>query len=474
MFLMPAHRWLLLASVLWLGTLFAMPTWCASPFAFAFTVILIASNLVASVLMLVRKGRLLILLPLVQVALFGVLNYQVYRTFGADQFTFDREPQSIDWATYTLAHVVRAVDLCDAIEAYNIHMQPITHNSHLTGLILLALHLVTDFFVLALLFRLSKKLFPTRPPNSAHEITIGMKFIALCAVGLMITSVGFLVLSGIRQYSLWQQFVWGIDNTLRTLDVGDMFQIFGWRLHDIDGDWILATITVLFRFSLGVVLGVIFQHLWVRHLGGFGMTIDDLAERLETTPQLGDTVLALSRFGPQAREYIPAILKRLPRTPGEELPMIFAGLDQIEPGWERLRVREVVPVLIDTFKLRWLLSDTVGQVIGRIGRPGVPEIVNYLRKSLPEERTRECEGTAAMYAIHVVGSEAVEAVPLLIEILENVECQRLWAHAANALGAIGPAATAGIPTLVKKTEPYWDASLIDAANRALKNIRGSV
>src|SRR5262249_43717809 len=49
---------------------------------------------------------------------------------------------------FTGAHVLRAVDVVDIIDEYQLDIQNVKHNSTLAGLLLVALHLAVDVFVL--------------------------------------------------------------------------------------------------------------------------------------------------------------------------------------------------------------------------------------------------------------------------------------------------------------------------------------
>ena len=67
---------------------------------------------------------------------------------------------------------------------------------------------------------------------------------------------------------------------LRMLDVGDAFQIFGWRLHDVDMGFWTRSYALFFRLSAGICLTRMV--LWVRltALHGWGLRVDQLVETL--------------------------------------------------------------------------------------------------------------------------------------------------------------------------------------------------
>src|SRR5262245_57522676 len=146
-------RVLVFLSVVWLAILLLTPNVSHWQAAFWGTVCLVAANAFHSFRILTRFRRVLIGLSCVQIALFGMLNYQLFCAYGPDHYWCDREPDFFDWIEFTIAHVFRAADVLDALDEYGIPIQVITHQSTTSGLLLVSMHLMVDVFLIGLLLR---------------------------------------------------------------------------------------------------------------------------------------------------------------------------------------------------------------------------------------------------------------------------------------------------------------------------------
>ena len=144
-----------------------MPVLHADATAFCISVGVILVNTLMSLSALTRKREILIGLNCTQITLFGVLNFQLYRTFGVDHYCCDREPQFYDWIEFTLAHILRAADVLDALDEYGVAIQTISHNSTASALVLVAMHLTVDGFLLGLLVRWIKRCY-TQPVSETR------------------------------------------------------------------------------------------------------------------------------------------------------------------------------------------------------------------------------------------------------------------------------------------------------------------
>lgn len=140
---------------------------------------------------------------------------------------------------------------------------------------------------------------------------------------------------------------------------------------------------------------------------------------------------ALSRFGPEARSAVPALLKLMKE--GEES------------------------------QVRWNAVRTLGK-IGPGAREAVPELIAALKDR--DDHVRE----HAAEALGDIGPEAREGVPALIEILKD-PIARVRRDAARSLGQIGPAAKVALPAL-KGLLNDEDPQVRQAATRALRILSG--
>src|SRR5262245_6734908 len=137
----------------WLGL---APDWLTVPLnvaAPALTALLIARLFVEAVRVVARTGRTLTGLPLTlcQVLLFGLLFFQIAAHLGAGHFVLEGPPRWQDWAAFAGAHALRAADLLDVVEAYDLNIQSVRHASGLTAAALVAYHFATSLFLIGLL-----------------------------------------------------------------------------------------------------------------------------------------------------------------------------------------------------------------------------------------------------------------------------------------------------------------------------------
>src|ERR1043166_1879154 len=141
-----SERTLCAASLVWILAFLFTAAVHPLQVAFAVTAFFILVNAAFSFRVLSRQRRVVVALNCVQIALFGILNYQLSAAFGPDHYRCDREPWFLDWVEFTAAHVVRAADIFDAIDEYGIPIQTISHHSLTSGLLIVAMHLSVDVF----------------------------------------------------------------------------------------------------------------------------------------------------------------------------------------------------------------------------------------------------------------------------------------------------------------------------------------
>jgi HEAT repeat protein len=129
-----------------------------------------------------------------------------------------------------------------------------------------------------------------------------------------------------------------------------------------------------------------------------------------------------------------------------------------------------VPILIDRFKKRgcqhltgqgtFFYDAFVDKALARVGEPAVPALLKILTG--PDGDMRVC----AAYALGEIGPAARAAVPSLIRAIEHADPKQeepeiLVLYAIRALGRIGPEARAAVPALNGWLD-RWDAFDFDA------------
>jgi hypothetical protein len=300
----------------WLGVLAGVPALTEHVEVFAATALLVAVNFSASVWTFLRTRQVLIATNLVQMLLFGTLSFQLAAAFGSEHYLCEETPHFGAWAEFTLAHLLRATDLLDALDDYGVHLQSLRHASTEAGLILVCMHVSADLFLLSLLGRLIWKLWRRLGTSSETTLQRGRRRVLV----LMLCSVilgTYLIHATMQQWRRADWLLWPLDNVLRLLDIGDVFQIFDLQLHQVDMDAWTRAYSLAFRFAAGLCLAYVTP--WVRLWGFKGQwyTIDELLEFLDADEAVFRAVAAraLGEMGPDAVEAIPALRHALRRDP---------------------------------------------------------------------------------------------------------------------------------------------------------------
>ena len=362
---------------------------------------------------LIRKGRILILPNFLQPILFCLLFYSIFTAFGNHHFQCDHPPKWYDWAQFTGAHILRAVDFLDFIEEYNLDLQNIQHRSTFSGIMIVAMHWIIDmFFLVGLVGFISKHLKFLK--NWWDRWLSSLRKIALSA--LLIFIILYLATAFFQKWKILDTLVlWPLDNILRLLDVGDSFQIFSWCLHHMQENWWNAALAISFRVVAGFYIAIYVMALRVSLFKGFGMSVEDLIECLEEEKYMAhwDVAELLGKFGPQAAPAIPALKKAL-------------------------------------FAQQWLTRSHAAEALGKIG-PSAKQAIPDLLKAITDEAS--CVHSSAKEALDKIDlrwyemEETKQAIPNFIKGLNHEE----WLVRSNiveVLGKIGTCFEESIPLLV--------------------------
>jgi hypothetical protein len=126
-----------------------------------------------------------------------------------------------------------------------------------------------------------------------------------------------------------------------------------------------------------------------------------------------------------------------PIAPRELLETDSTGANYLSPSLE-----------LDSSRLirrreEWTEAEVAADALGRIGAPATPQIVTMLDDPDPRIRRRGAEILAR------IGSDAEEAIPVLIRLVEQDPDLQVRKAAAFALGQMGPKAEAAIPALTR-------------------------
>ena len=367
---------------------------------------LIAANLRAGFLLLVRTGRPLRSLPntAAQVLLFTLLFFQIAAHLGSEYFALSGPTRWWDWIEFSAVHALRAADLLDAIEAYGLQLQTIRHNGFLMSAALVAFHLVINLFVLGLLFAWFGSL-RRRAGSVAGRPGWGATLMARVPLFAAVVVAAWLVSAlWVRPWHRADLLLWPPDNLLRLLDFADVMEVCDVRLHTVPREIWEGSLTFAFRLVLALLIGAALARagraVRVRYLGGAGLTREELDRFRAETPD-----------------------EALRRKADTQL----ARLD-------REAARAALPV-------RWglcglvLLAVAVPAVAGAFVLPKWEEAVPRLVEAAAGED--EASARRALAALGRMGTEAGEALPALMAFLPQAGPARQL-QIVEALGSFGP------------------------------------
>jgi HEAT repeat protein len=146
-------------------------------------------------------------------------------------------------------------------------------------------------------------------------------------------------------------------------------------------------------------------------------------------------VQALGRMGPAAKGAVPALIA------------------------EAKRLEDEPNVKLD-------VSAEAAGALAKIGSPAVPALIELLKQGDISQRQ------GAAWALGEMGSQAKDAVPLLIKALTSSKDMYYQQAMINALGKIGPPARAAIPALTSALNDP-DVQTRAMAKSALEHIQGT-
>ncbi len=188
-------------------------------------------------------------------------------------------------------------------------------------------------------------------------------------------------------------------------------------------------------------------------------------DKTRSETERSHAVLALGFFGPEARAGAPDLIEAFRK--GQFRDEVGEALVSIGAGTEL-----IVPFLADRFfKRDWLSAGSFTMyyspynpriALAGAGELAVPALIRVLAP-LDEQRS-----VYAAYALGEIGPAARAAVPSLIRAIEHPGFERkesLTNDAIRALGLIGPDAKAATPALIRLLDGYYDDQAVWALDR---------
>jgi HEAT repeat protein len=411
-----------LLSVAYFATTFFLPE---SQILLWATASLIIFNFSLSLVELFRQGtitRSLVFLNLVQLILFGRLYLFIYDILGAEYYSSIGEPHWYDWITLVAVHVLRALDIIDFLNDYDIHLQNVTQDSTLVGITLVSMHIMVDIFILgAILIAINRRASNQQASllsrvmewfNKHIEFFQRLRFWVLWVI------IGILIFVGIKDnWSLNNLLLVPIINIIRTLDIGDAFEIFDWQIYTVEMGFWLITLVVLFRLLISVYALGVANTFFLYLLGGRGKTLEELTD------------ICISPDSSEEKRYIAS--KRLIKFHSSAVPVLTAALATSKRAEGRR---------------------TVVETLGEIG-PAAVTAIPVLVKALVDRDAR-VQSAAAIALDEKIDPKwsqheaVIDTIPHIVKVLIDSP-NHVRSAAAETLGKMGPTAVKAIPDLVK-------------------------
>ena len=245
------------------------------------TALLIFLNFVRAITFLFSQGRItfsIIFLNLVQLALFYRLHILIYDLLGAEHYSYEIQPDWYDWIELIGVHILRALDILDIFNAYGINLQNLTAQSTLAKSAIVTMHIMVDIFLMGAIIMLIHRHFSSIIKKDGFwggvkRALIYLRYLAELSLIVLILYVA------IRDNWSWTDSLWWIfENFLRTLDIGDAFEIFDWQLHTLDMDLRMETLALFFRLLVSIYALRVINSLYLGLSKGRGKTIEELAK----------------------------------------------------------------------------------------------------------------------------------------------------------------------------------------------------
>ncbi len=391
-----------------------------------------------------------ILLHLAQIGIFFQLSLQIYAIPETSYYLCVSSPPPLyDWLVFTAVHLIKAFDILDITEAYNlIPVQNIKHQDFLSGLPVFSMYLVIALFIVGAIFNIvsssEKKLNFLKKLSFLLTALLGISLIVLTGFGFKESAGGWYLVP--------------LNNILLTIDIGDAFQIFGDITYPIlpsiqtgskEMSILFASAAIFFRLIFALFIIIMLNNLLSRFSKGGAKSVDELG-KIFSSPEYPaeERMLALKEietFGSFADSAIPYLVKALADSSDEIRNAAGKVLTELDPEWHK---NEAALNAISELSKGLASKESSAKIaaanaLGEFGA-GAKEVISRL-VSLLDYDDKDVQ-IACADALGKIGYEAEEAVPALVNLLFSND-EAVQASAAEALGSIGQ--TAAIPHLVK-------------------------
>ncbi|MCK5717295.1 MAG: HEAT repeat domain-containing protein, partial [Thiomargarita sp.] len=418
-------------------------------------------------------------LNIVQLSLFGLVFFLIYNVVSTEHYTTYVDPRWYDWIILIITHILRAIDVVDCLSDYDVfYFQNVQHASLLVGLILFVMHLMVDFFILGALVIF----FQQRATNKKNASYI-FKFIShklewlmhfrLKILGSVVIIIALVAI--IDGWAIADWFLWPLENILRTLDIGDAFEIFDWEnnLHNVpvkddNGHyhWGILGLAISFRLLVGAYVLGLANRLYLNLSKGRVMSVEDLEKIcISSEYSVTDKEIAITALLVQGERALPSLKKALAikqsshihRSLIEAFGEIGTASVSVVPSLVTAlvdsndSVRYAARIALDErIDPNWAQNESVFSVI--------PELIQALTSDNNKIRT------AAAMTLGKFGKKSVSAVPQLLTSLvdDNLTMSEIFVSTLNKIvpnwEKSDAARTILLPTLITTLNNHSDAS----------------
>jgi len=213
-----------------------------------------------------------------------------------------------DWIVFTGAHILRASDVLDILEEFQLNFQNVRHATSTIAIILMSMHWLVDVFLITWIIYTIKRVFHSDRflVSQKHQIFM----LLLLATNLV--AVG--ITAKVQSWDVFDIFIlWPLDNIIRVLDMGDSFQLWYFHLYQAPIHHWNSVLAIWFRLCMIYYLGDLIQKSWIKMTGGFGLTLQYWIQALESEdPNLQiQAIHKLGELGKDAQEAAPALIQAL-------------------------------------------------------------------------------------------------------------------------------------------------------------------
>ena len=459
-----------------------------TPILLGITALLIGLNFIFSLIELFRKGTItssLILLNIVQLALFCLLFMLIHDILGANNYTYSTPPDWLDWVILVAVHVVRAMDIVDFMSDYEIfNFQNVSNASTLVGVTLFAMHLMVDIFIVGAIFMLLNR---RSSPNKEHSrfqkilAWLGEKLERLMnfRIWILLATVGVIIIVAFK--NSWPPIdwlLWPLNEILRALDIGDLFEIFDWQLHSIDMDykWGLIALAVFFRLLVSVYLLSFANLLYLKLLRGRGKTVDELVELCFSTEYSEkDKRIAIQALIKHASQAVHPLMSALDSKKSDNRRVAIEILGEIGEGASDAVPKILLRLVDSNSGVRWAAGVALNERID----PQWPknekilDVIPDIEKGLSEADSHIRR--AAADTLGKIGPSAMSSLPALVKSLVDISSDVRRA-AEDALKKVDPqwwknlTAKKATTALIKAVDNYSHVSRCAAAAITLEKL----